>query len=203
MNNRYQRRGSAAYSPYISAPSKQRAISLRGLIGLLLAVLLPPVGLLFLWRNGVFRTRGRMLITALSTLEMMALCVMLTPHAELTTQSPVPAAPPSVTAAPEDETLTALYNIEQLVYEQQLAEVVAKGGTEEDLLSAEERLAQVQAQNEVIYNTIVYSVYRNAKYSHAGPICGNQTNGRELTVREAINEVLGPCSKCNPPVPVS
>ena len=32
-------------------------------------------------------------------------------------------------------------------------------------------------------------------------MCGNQSNRRSLTVREAILEGLGACSDCNPPSP--
>ncbi len=167
----------------------------------MLTLLLPPVGLFFLWQQGVFRTRGRMLLTVISTLEMMALCVVLTPRQELTPRVPVPAAPAQVTAAPEGQTLNALYNIEQLLYEQQLADVLAAGGTERDLLTEEEKLQEVSAENEAILNTAVYSVYSNAKYYHVGKVCGNQTNARELTVRKALQEGLDPCPDCNPPVP--
>ena len=201
MNTSSQRRSAAAYTQNISAPSRNRAISVRGLIGLALAVLLPPVGIFFLWRQGVFRTRGRMLVTARSAVEMMALVVLLTPRAELSAQTPVPATPVQVTAAPVGETVTALTNIEQLLYEKQLADALAAGKTEEDLLTEQQRLEKVNAENEAIYNTIVYSVYKNAKYYHREAICGNQTNGRSLTVREALHEGLGQCRNCLPPVP--
>ena len=54
---------------------------------------------------------------------------------------------------------------------------------------------------EPILNTVVYSVYSNAKYYHVSKVCGNQTNARELTVRKALQEGLEPCPDCNPPVP--
>ena len=97
--------------------------------------------------------------------------------------------------------MTALTNIEQLLYEKQLADALAAGKTEEDLLTEQQRLEKVNAENEAIYNTIVYSVYKNAKYYHREAICGNQTNGRSLTVREALHEGLGQCRNCLPPVP--
>lgn len=173
---------------------------MRGVTGLLLTLLLPPVGLMFLWRRGVFRARGRMLLTALATVEMAALFVLLTPHQELTPRSPVPATPPAVTAAPEGETLTALSNIEQLLYEQQLAKVQEAGGTAYDLLTEEEKLELANAENEAVYETIVYSVFGNdAVYYHATKVCRTQTNGRELTVRDALREGLQPCPNCNPP----
>lgn len=199
MNSRYSKSGNTAYTSGVERPSPDRAISLRGVAGLALTILLPPVGLLFLWQQGVFRTRGRILLTALATLEMTALFVLLTPHQELTPRTPVPVAPPQVTAAPEGETLNALYNIEQLLYEQQLAQVLESGGTARDLLTEEQKLDAVNAENEQIYETVVYSVYSDAIYYHATKVCRTQTNGRELTVRDALREGMQPCPYCNPP----
>ena len=190
----------ARFTANVERPSKQRAVSSRATLGLVLTVLLPPVGLYFLWRQGVFRTRGRMLVTGLATVEMALLVVWLTPHAELTHRAPVPAAPPLVTAAPEGQTLNALYNIEQLLYEQQLAQVLEEGGTASDLLTEEEKLELANQQNEEAYETVVYSVYGDdAIYYHASKVCRTQTNGRELTVRDALRQGLQPCPYCNPP----
>ncbi len=199
MANRKAETASSGYS-HVEKPTPQRALPPRGVLALVLTVLLPPVGLLYLWHQGVFRSRGRMLLTALATVEMTLMVVWLTPHAELTPRAPVPAAPPQVTAAPEGETLNALYNIEQLIYEQQLAKVEAQGGTARDLLTEEEKLDLVNQQNEEIYETLVYSVYGDsAIYYHATKVCRTQTNGRELTVRDALRAGLQPCPYCNPP----
>ena len=200
MNSRYSKSTASGYTAKVERPSKERVISARGLLGLVLTALLPPVGLFFLWREGVFRTRGRMLLTGLATLEMTLLVVLLTPHQELTTRMPVPVTPAQVTAAPADETLTALSNIEQLIYEQQLAKVEEAGGTARDLMTEEEKLDLANDETEAIYNTTVYSVYSgNAVYYHATKVCRTQTNGRELTVRDALREGLQPCPNCNPP----
>ncbi len=199
MNSRYNK-SAAGYTAGVERPSRDRAMSGRGLLGLVLTLLLPPVGLFYLWSAGVFRSRGRLVLTGLAAVEMTALVVLLTPHQELTSRLPVPAAPPQVTAAPEGETLNALYNIEQLLYEQQLAQVLEAGGTERDLLTEEQKLEVVNQQNEEVYNTIVYSVYGSeAVYYHATKVCKTQTNGRELTVRDALREGLQPCPNCNPP----
>ena len=199
MNGRNTNTADRGYAARVEKPSKPRAVSGRGLAGLVLTLLLPPVGLFFLWRQGVFRTRGRMLLTALATVEMTLLFVWLTPHQELTPRAPVPVTPALVTAAPQGETLNALSNIEQLLYEQKLAKVVEAGGSARDLLTEEEKLEAQNAENEVIYETTVYSVFNNAKYYHATKVCRTQTNGRELTVRDAMREGLTPCPFCNPP----
>ena len=188
------------YTTHVARPSRQRLISARGLAALVLTVLLPPVGLMLMWTQGVFTARGRALLTTLATVEMTAVCVWLTPHQELAPQRPVPAPPAAVTAAPEGENLDALYNIEELIYEQQLASVIEAGGTERDLLTEEQKLAEVEARNQQIMDTVVYSVYNEAKYYHADRVCRTQTNGRQLTIREAMQEGLAPCPNCNPPV---
>lgn len=182
-----------------SARTSGRSVSNRGILGLILAILLPPVGLFYLWRAGVFRTRGRMLISIISTIEMMAVCLLLIPKQEMISYLPAPQTPPAVTVAPASDTLNALSNIEQLLYEQQLAEVLAAGGSEEDLMTDEELMAIQDAERQEVLNTIVYAVHRGAIKYHAIPICGNQSNNRELTVREAQQEGLAVCTDCNPP----
>ena len=69
-----------------------------------------------------------------------------------------------------------------------------------DKVREEEKLNVADAQREQTLNTIVYSVFSGAKRYHAGRVCGTQTNGRELTVREAMSEALIPCPDCSPPV---
>lgn len=200
MNGKNTRGRGSGYTAGVERPSAKRTISLRGLVGLVLTVLLPPVGLFFLWRLGIFRTRGRMLLTGLATVEMTALVVLLTPHQALTPRLPVPAPPVQVTPSPTEEVLTALYNSEELVYQNKLEQVKAAGGTERDLLTEEEKLEIANDETEAIYDTIVYSVYGSeAVYYHATKVCRTQTNGRELTVRDALREGLEPCPNCNPP----
>ena len=60
MSSRNARTGGGGYTAHVERPSKQGAVSSRAVWGLILTVLLPPVGLMFLWHRGVFRTRGRM-----------------------------------------------------------------------------------------------------------------------------------------------
>ena len=93
MNSRYNK-SAAGYTAGVERPSRDRAMSGRGLLGLVLTLLLPPVGLFYLWSAGVFRSRGRLVLTGLAAVEMTALVVLLTPHQELTSRLPVPAAPP-------------------------------------------------------------------------------------------------------------
>lgn len=203
MSERSKTTGRASYSTSVERPSGNRLVGLRGVLTLLLVVVLPPLGLLVMWGWGVFRARGRAVLTTLATVEMAALLVVLTPKKTLMPQQPVPAAPAAVTVAPEDDSLDALHNIEELIYQQQLAEVVAQGGTERDLLTEEQKLDEANQANEAILNTVVYSVFHEARYYHREKVCGHQTNGRQLTVREAMKNSLAPCPDCNPPVPTA
>ena len=187
----------SAYTPNMDTPERTRR-SNRALGSLLLTLLLPPVGLAFLWRRGVFRTRGRVLLSCVATMEMAVLLALLLPTAELPQEAPMAHLPVAVTIAPDDGIVTALSNIDQLLAQQQAAEAAASAT--EAPLTDEEAAAQHAAEQEAILNTIVYSVYSNAKYYHAAEICGTQSNRRALTIREAMNEGMGACKNCNPPV---
>ena len=196
MDKRSNSDHSSAYTPNMETPSSSRK-SRRGMWGLILTLLCPPAGLAFLWRRGVFRTRGRMLITVLATLEMTLLFALLMPEQEIITDLPVPVAPVAVTAAPRDDVTSALSNIEQVLAAQQ-----AEMGIEPEVKATltPEQKAEQAAKEEAILNTKVYSVYSGARLYHATTVCGTQSNRRELTVREAMAEGMGACNDCNPPV---
>ena len=57
-------------SENLRTPSRRGLRLTRGGFGAILSLLIPPLGLLFLWRQGVFRIRGRLLLTLVSTVEM-------------------------------------------------------------------------------------------------------------------------------------
>ena len=196
MNER--RNSRAAYTPNMEVPGQAKP-SGRGKLGIVLSFLLPPVGIAFLWRRGVFRTRGRMLITGLATLWMAVLLALILPGSEVLTIAPAPMTPAAATVAPNDGIVTALSNIDQLLAEQQAAEAALNPTPEPEITDAEAEAARL-AEQEAILNTMVYSVFNNAKYYHSREVCGTQSNRRTLTVREAINETMGACSNCNPPI---
>ena len=67
-------------------------------------------------------------------------------------------------------------------------------------LAAEEPAAAPRVQDMIRQLILYYSVYGSeAVYYHATKVCRTQTNGRELTVRDALREGLEPCPNCNPP----
>ena len=84
---------------------------------------------------------------------------------------------------------------------EQLEEVLAQGGSETDLLSDAEQMALIEAEQEAILQTSVYCYSGSgARFYHLEPVCGNQSNRRELTVEQAMLEGMGACPDCNPPV---
>ena len=188
--------GSSAYTPNMGMPSRKKGS--RALTGLLLTLILPPVGLIYLWREGVFRTRGRMVLTAIATIEMAIFFALVMPADDLHMEAPMPVAPVAATIAPDDGVVTALSNIDQLLAQQQAerdkaAGVVTPEPTQDN--------AAYMAEQQAILDMTVYSVYGSgARYYHKDSVCGTQSNRRPLTVREAMGEGMGACAQCNPPV---
>lgn len=185
-----KRRGN--YSPNMNMPGSSASRSGRGVFAILLCLLIPPLGLLFLWRKGVFRPRGRVLVTALATVEMAVIAVLLLPVSTVSSVDPLPVNAARYTPAPESQVLTALSNMDELLRAQQ-------GASAEATIAPIDQEAQMAAQQEIL-STVVYAVYDSgARYYHSQTVCGNQNNLRSLTVEEALAEGLGPCPDCNPP----
>ncbi len=202
---RYAGSASNAYSPNLSRPGKRAPGGKRTALKIALCLLLPPIGVLYLWRTGSFQLRGRVLLTALASLVLSLWFLPTMRGAELNVVLPQPVAPAGATRAAQSDVVSALSNIEQLLLAQEAAEAAQIG--EGEMAPAPGEGAELSAAdafdaaNEAIYNTIVYSVRNNAKYYHAAASCDGQTNRVELTVREAIAKGLGACAKCNPAVP--
>lgn len=190
MSNK--RRG--AYSPNISMPGSSIKSPGRGAFGIALTLLLPPIGLMFLWRKGVFRTRGRILITAVATIEMAVAIALMMPAASITTAMPIPGAAARFTPAPESEVLTALSNMDELLRQQQAAEAG------ETYVSPIDQAAMMAQQEEILASTVYTYNGEGARYYHSVTVCGNQSNLLTLTVEEALAKGLGPCPDCNPPI---
>ena len=197
-NDRNRDGGSAsnAYSPNMRKPGGGRDGKGRTALKIALCLLLPPVGLVWIWRTGSFALRGRVLTSVLSFAVMVAMCLPLFEPAQIATVSPQAVAPVAATHAPEEDVLTALSNIEEILLQQEAEAAAALGITPTPEVTEAPVLT-----NEEIYDTIVYSVYNNAQYYHVGPTCEGQENRRQLTIRQARSLGLGACPNCNPPVP--
>ena len=185
---------SNAYSPNMRRPAGQGGGGKRTALKIAACLLLPPVGLVWIWRTGSFALRGRMITSFFSFAVMLAACLPLFSPANIPTVEPVAVSPVAATHAPEEDAVTALSNIEELLMQQEAAESAAL--EEGETAPAPESAALTLEQ---IYNTTVYSVYNNAQYYHVGPTCNGQQNGRSLTIRQALDLGLEPCPDCNPP----
>lgn len=186
-------------NPYRQAES---GISSRALRTLIMCLIIPPVGLLYMWRNGVFRFKGRCIISAIVCVEMMLLMCwglfgLINWHTMPSTVTPVPGHAAYATAQPDDATINALSNIDEVVAMNMGDDSGEVSPDATPMLTQEQELAMHQE----VLNTVVYSVYRGAKYYHVSTVCGTQSNGRELTVQEAISEGMAACPNCDPPVP--
>lgn len=193
-------RNYSAYTPNMDVPTERKKKN-RAVPALLLTLVLPPLGILLMWRKGIFRMRGRALVTLLATIEMSIIFAAAMPQSKLAQVAPIPQTPAAVTVAPDDTVVNALSNIDQLLAQQQAAQgadmpEATDAPTDEEIAAA----AQQAARQQEVLNTIVYSVYNNARYYHASEECEGQTNRRQLTVEQAMSEGLGVCPKCNPPV---
>ena len=187
----------SAYSPNMGMPSRARKGGSRGLTALLLTLILPPIGLAYLWREGVFRKRGRIILTAIATIEMALIFTWILPETELSNQAPMPVAPVAATIAPDNGVVSALDNLDALLAERQAELNAAAGITPEPTIDTEAR----RIEQEAILATTVYSVYGSgAQYYHKDTVCNTQSNRRPMTVQEAMGEGLGACPECDPPV---
>ena len=186
----------ASYTPNMDMPSRSKK-SNRALPGLLLTLLCPPIGLAYLWRNGVFRARGRIVLSAIATIELAFLFALVLPETELNSQAPVPVAPIAATIAPDNGVVNALDNLDSLLAQRQAELDAAAGITPKPTVDTEAR----RLEQEAILQTTVYSVYGyGAQYYHKDTVCNTQSNRRALTVKEAMAEGLGACPDCDPPV---
>jgi len=193
-NKTYSR---TAYTPNMDMPSRSRKGGSRGLTALLMTLILPPIGLAYLWREGVFRKRGRILLSAIATIEMALIFSILLPETELSSQAPMPVTPVAATMAPDDGVISALDNLDALLAERQAELDAIAGITPEPTVDTEAR----RIEQEAILQTTVYSVYgHGAQYYHKDTVCNTQSNRRPLTVQEALGEGLGACPDCKPPV---
>ena len=182
----------AAGGARIAAPTKKRS-SRRGVWGLLLTVLLPPVGLMYIWRRRLFYARGRVLLTVLATLEMAIAVTFFLPRVRIAPTLPVPQETVRFTPSPQSDVQTALDSLDELLQSRQVA------AAPEETTSPEVVQQKIAEQQEIL-NTIVYSVYHNAALYHKAETCGTQQNKRRLTIRQALQEGLSPCQDCNPVV---
>ena len=192
--DRYTGGSSSAYSPFMRQPQEDKSHSTRIILALVLTLLLPPLGILYAWRAGVFPLPGRIALTLFALLLTGGIFYATMPDTTPQPITPTPGSPERITAVSETDVTTALSNIDALLG---IPEDIVVAETPAPSLSPEEE-AELARQQEIL-STVVFAVAEEAKYYHVAPMCRDQENPRQLTIGEAINEGLQPCGRCKPP----
>ena len=193
--DRYSGGSSSAYSALMRQPKNDNSRNARIALALVLTLLIPPLGVIYAWRAGVFPVAGRIALTAVGCLVLGGIFYLGMPRETPQPITPTPVSPGRVTLQSETDVTTALSNIDSLLGLMDEPEATPVPKTESEL----QEEATEAARQEAILNMTVYAVEEDPKYYHAVEVCRDQINGRKLTIREAINEGLGPCGRCHPP----
>ena len=126
IKNSRDTKRSSSYAPNVRRPSSGATLGRRGLFGIALSILLPPIGIIYIWRNLIFIKRGRFLMTVIAGIEIVILIVLLglVPKDSPTRIMPEPVSPQAATAAPEDTAQNSLSNINEILGNSSQDEIV-------------------------------------------------------------------------------
>ena len=140
-----------------------------------LSVVVPPAGLLAVWRSRRLNAPVRIGLSVAALLSMTFICWLWLRGGQT-----------DIGILPEP---VVVYNTEP---ETETVFTVTYGdGTVDDLTGG-----SALPVDPASYVTIVYAVTNNATKYHNLQVCDMQTNSRILTLEEAIAEGLQPCEKC-------
>ncbi len=161
------------------------------LIFLILCILLPPFGMLCAWRSRRMTFPLRIMLSGAGFISMtLIFFLLMRPTEVVSTIRPTPALPQTVgygAAAASDPSV-------QQVPAQPDAVIPAQPDAATPPNSYSEPL--IQNSGELTEDSIVFAVTNNASSYHLYEICDLQQNNRALSLRDALNEGLQPCSKC-------
>jgi len=166
-------------------PTARRMAVLIGLVAFL-----PPLGILATLRSTYTNARGKLLFSLLATVSMTIYFTFFLSGGPIPADMPQPSIPRTVGFAAQ-AVVPAAPN----------AQAPAASG---DGVAAANPMGNPggggqspsNAQNQSV---TVYSVRENATLYHRTDECDGQINRRSLTLQEALDERLEPCSKCDPP----
>lgn len=183
-----KRRGMS--SPGIADRRRSSGVSATSVIAMILCVVLPPVGLVMLWRMGMFKPAGRLLFSTVALISLVVMFSLLRSGATPmpSTIAPVPNIPALRTVSP-----SKVKYVDKVITEAK--ETPTPVPYDEEI---EYAVYVTPAPTQDVGSIMVYAVFDKPVYYHADSMCG-QTNRRTLTVAEAVSEGLLPCGRCNPP----
>ena len=174
-----------AYAKYMKKDHRPQLFALAAL-----CLLLPPVGILLVWRMEKTEMSVRAALSAVGLLSCIFIfMLLLRPKAVVSTIQPVPETPLQAGFGSAASAQYAEVPIPEATNIPAQPEVVITLSTADPSL--------VQQEPDVLTDdSIVYAVTNNASSYHLYEICDQQENHRALTLRDALNEGLAPCEKC-------
>ena len=174
-----------AYARYMQKDSRPYLILIAAL-----CLLLPPLGILLIWRMEKTDMPVRIGLSVLGLLSgVFIFWLMLRPSGVLSTIQPVPQTPLQAGYGSPAENQYLAVNIPETTNVPAPPEIVITMSTAVPSLDQQE-------PDVLTDDSIVYAVTNNAASYHLYEICDQQENHRALTLREALNEGLAPCEKC-------
>ena len=222
QKNRSRRARSA--SPNLKyQPVGQEKTTGELILAVVLCLLVPPVGIVYAWRGKLSGVIARILPT-LAGLASMTLIFALIFHTPSTVDAikPSPVVPlpfnyiaPTAAPAPGVDESEIFQNAYQDEYEDEEAQD-AEGSIPEgaapapatgDVYAGSDGQDETETENVVEAEPTpeptpevitVFAVAQNATLYHAYETCDGQLNTRELTLEQAKQEGLRPCTKCRP-----
>ena len=171
-----------AYSSYRNMNDRTTLIVLG-----VLCLLVPPVGILLVWRAQHMDIPTRAIFSAAGfAATTLIFFLLMRPSAAVSNIVPTPATPQTIGYGAAAAEIPA-----------PSIPVAPAPGTVPAAPSAPETSdPSLQTTGELTDDTIVYAVTNNASSYHLSQICGTQENHRSLTLRDALREGLAPCDQC-------
>lgn len=157
----------------------------------ILCLLLPPIGMLCAWRSRRMTFPLRLILSGVGFVSMtLIFFLLMRPSEAVSAIRPTPVIPQTAgygAMSAQDYIAYGQYPSDQPVIPAQPDAVMPSTSYSEPLIQDSGTLNE--------YST-VYAVTNNASSYHLYEICDFQQNNRALTLRDALNEGLQPCSKC-------
>ncbi len=185
--------------PRSAASSQQERASL--LLIAALCVLLPPLGLIILWRSSRIAQPMRLLMSLAATASMTLIFSLSMANGVPADYGirPIPVVPTTAGyGASSDAALqtSAGYEDSSVAPAQPDGSVPAQpdGQAEAGIDLFADPISD--EGGELDTETTVFAVTNNATSYHLYEICDTQTNNRVLTLQQALDEGLTPCEKC-------
>jgi len=164
-------------------PTARRMAVLIGLV-----TFLPPLGILFTLRSTYTNARGKLLFSLLATVSMTVYFTFFLSGGPIPADMPQPSIPRTVGFAAQAALPAAPTVQAPATSGDGVAAANPMGNSGGGSPSASQNLS-----------VTVYSVRENATLYHRADECDGQINRRSLTLQEALEERLEPCSKCDAP----